>query len=127
MFPREWGLSQGPSEGGSRQSQGGPLMVPFASSPLHAALVVEALLGPQNADTVRARTAVICAVLHDVIDDTHVALEEVPVQVWLGGCRDRLQGQPAQHSQPAPPAAAPPRAGPPPHLPCWPLYGLPSA
>jgi len=49
---------------------------PYVSHCLETGLIVEALMGPISG-TVRARTAVIAAVLHDVVDDTHVALEEV--------------------------------------------------
>jgi len=49
---------------------------PYITHCIATAQIVEALMGP-HIDSVRASTAVVCAVLHDVIDDTHIPLEEV--------------------------------------------------
>eukprot|EP00191_Tetraselmis_sp_GSL018_P022836 CAMPEP_0177622842 /NCGR_PEP_ID=MMETSP0419_2-20121207/28558_1 /TAXON_ID=582737 /ORGANISM="Tetraselmis sp., Strain GSL018" /LENGTH=852 /DNA_ID=CAMNT_0019123301 /DNA_START=64 /DNA_END=2621 /DNA_ORIENTATION=- len=49
---------------------------PYVAHCIETALIVEALMGAHT-ETVRARTAVTCALLHDVIDDTRFTDEDL--------------------------------------------------
>lgn len=52
---------------------------PYITHCIHTALILEDLLSPSLQDS-RCELAVICALLHDVLDDTHVKYEDIQTE-----------------------------------------------